>query len=225
MERLTGLERIKEMAPMERPREKFRRLGADALSDVELLAMLMGSGTAKFPVLAMCENLIGAAGGSLQKLVELDLETLCGVDGIGEVRAMSFLATVALAKRLYSLKPEPVVPQLDDDTFSEFLIQLTTSSVDDEFTIVLLTGNRELLAAVGLAGTERSLPEVAHLVRIAFDAGASRFFLAVNFEGLSGNDFCDFYKNLSAAANIMQLEFEGLVEFNSGVVNVMNFDE
>lgn len=216
---------VMDMAPMERPREKFRRKGAAALSDVELLAVMLGSGTAKFPVLNMCENLISVAGGSLQQLAALDMEALCKVAGIGEVRALSFLASVALAKRLNAVYPENGVPELDQEELAAFLSPVLTQACDQQFVAVLLTVERRLLATVELAGTDCQLPDIGHVIRIVTDARAPRFFLAYKIEkGMEDEqgfkkDYCS---KMRLAAEIMRLAFEGMVGFDGKAICRVN---
>lgn len=86
--------------PLEvRPRERLARLGAPALSSVELLAILLGSGTRKRTVLELAADLL-AHFGSLQKLVDASLKELQQIPGIGSARAIQLKAAFELFHRL-----------------------------------------------------------------------------------------------------------------------------
>jgi len=211
---------------MDRPREKFRRMGDDALSHVELLAVIIGSGTAKFPVLTVCENLLKRAGGSLEKLAALEVEELCSINGIGETRALTFLASVALAKRLNKRSAETRVSELNDTGIDAFLQTVLAQAEGPQFLIVLSI-DRRLLATVELAGDATLLPDISHVIRTAGDAGAAKFFLACNTSDANLDDHLKkgYCRKMKAAAGIMRLEFEGLILNDGTTVRRIDADE
>lgn len=83
----------------ERPRERLSRYGCEGLSTVELLAILLGSGTQSRSVLELAADLLGHFG-SVQALSEATLEELKQVKGIGEAKAIQVKAAFGLLKRL-----------------------------------------------------------------------------------------------------------------------------
>ena len=91
--------KILELCEGERPREKMKSLGAFALSNGELLAILLRSGRPGVSVVDMAQRLMGAAGGSLGKLFAMDLGELTAVPGIGPEKACSVLAACELGRR------------------------------------------------------------------------------------------------------------------------------
>ena len=90
---------VKEMLPEDRPRERLAALGAASLSNHELLAILIGSGVARYNVLQVAQTLLLRFGG-LAGLANASLEDLCSVPGIGRVRAIELKACMELGKRL-----------------------------------------------------------------------------------------------------------------------------
>ncbi len=90
---------LKELPVEERPRERLTRLGAQALSSVELLAILLGHGTQKRSVLELAADLLKQFG-SLKKLAEASLIDLRKVNGIGEAKAIQLKAAFSLFQRL-----------------------------------------------------------------------------------------------------------------------------
>ena len=89
---------MKEVAPHDRPREKLERLGAAALGDNELLALVLGTGSRHADALALANRLIEHVGG-LHGLMRIDLGRLRGVAGVGPARAAQIVGAVELGRR------------------------------------------------------------------------------------------------------------------------------
>jgi len=94
---------LKNLPLEERPRERLARYGCEGLSTIELLAILLGSGTKTRSVLELAADVLGAFG-SLQRLLEASLEELQQVKGIGEAKAIQLKAAFGLLARLEEKK-------------------------------------------------------------------------------------------------------------------------
>jgi DNA repair protein RadC len=94
-----GSSRICDMVASERPQERLERLGAPALSDRELLAMILRSGPRGVDVLQMSGQLLQAAG-SLSALLRWSAEDFMQIRGIGRVKSLQLLAVMQFAKRI-----------------------------------------------------------------------------------------------------------------------------
>ncbi|HIR95140.1 MAG TPA: DNA repair protein RadC [Candidatus Coprenecus stercorigallinarum] len=92
----------------DRPREKMSVSGAASLSDSELLAILINSGTKDKSALDVAREVLAEAGNSLNRLTGLSLDKLCSIPGIGTAKASRLLAMFELAVRIQS---EPSVLQ------------------------------------------------------------------------------------------------------------------
>ncbi|MBU4492871.1 MAG: DNA repair protein RadC [Nanoarchaeota archaeon] len=92
--------RIKDISKWERPRERFRMKGPDALSNAELLAIILQKGTLNENAVDMSNRIISKF--SLEKLSELSLKELESVKGIGEAKAMQIKAIFEINKRVNS---------------------------------------------------------------------------------------------------------------------------
>lgn len=102
---------MREMAEGERPRERLLRHGPDVLSDAELIAIILGSGTAGENVLDFARRLAEGAGG-IDGLSRADGATLQRMRGLGPAKAAQLIAAVELGRRSQQLDPHER-PKLD----------------------------------------------------------------------------------------------------------------
>ena len=93
--------RIKEWVNEERPREKMLSRGARALSNAELLAILIGSGTCGKNVMEVSQELLARSEGRLVLLSGMPMERLLGQKGLGRVRAVTIKAALELGRRAF----------------------------------------------------------------------------------------------------------------------------
>jgi DNA repair protein RadC len=92
---------IHDIPEADRPREKLLRKGAKALSDQELLAVLLGKGTTKIDVMTLARNVTTVAD---KKGLGLTVEDLVSLEGMGTIKAMLLVAAIEFARR--RIKPE-----------------------------------------------------------------------------------------------------------------------
>ncbi|MBS0622768.1 MAG: DNA repair protein RadC [Verrucomicrobia bacterium] len=90
---------VLQLPPEERPRERLLASGGDELSTAELLAIVLGSGTQKYPVVQLAAQLL-AHFGNLANILNASVAELCQVPGIGQAKAVQLKATLALSRRL-----------------------------------------------------------------------------------------------------------------------------
>jgi DNA repair protein RadC len=91
---------IRELPASERPRERLISLGASALSSAELLAVLVGTGTANGSALQVGQLLLAGAEGSLRRMAMQPVATLTKTAGVGRARAVTIHAALELGRRL-----------------------------------------------------------------------------------------------------------------------------
>jgi DNA repair protein RadC len=92
------MDRISDLAPLDRPRERLRNLGPSALTSAELLAVILGTGSKKEPVLQLARHLLQRFE-TMKGLSEATLEELQSVSGIGMAKALKLKAAFSLTKR------------------------------------------------------------------------------------------------------------------------------
>ena len=97
---------INQWAEEDRPREKLARLGAQALSDTELLAILIGSGATKESAVDLMRRVLGDCNNNLNTLGKKSIHELMQYNGVGEAKAITILAACELGKRRQLEKAE-----------------------------------------------------------------------------------------------------------------------
>lgn len=91
---------LKNLPESERPYERFRALGAESLSDAELLAIILKTGTKDMTSLELARSLLSSCQGNLLNLYELTYEDLLEQKGIGPVKAIQLKAVAELSRRI-----------------------------------------------------------------------------------------------------------------------------
>ena len=89
---------VKQLPDTERPRERLRNMGPDALSTAELIAVILGSGTKESPVLQLAQEIV-ARFDTLDRLSEATVEEFCQIKGIGVTKAIQLRAALNLGIR------------------------------------------------------------------------------------------------------------------------------
>ena len=97
---------INQWAEDDRPREKLERLGAQALSDAELLAILIGSGSTKEDAVTLMKRILSHCKNNLNTLGKMTIRDLCQFNGVGPAKAITILAACELGKRRQMEKAE-----------------------------------------------------------------------------------------------------------------------
>src|SRR5882724_3796326 len=90
---------IKNWSPEDRPREKLLQRGAGSLSEAELIAILIGSGTTTQSAVEVAKGILLISGHSLNDLARFSTRDLMKVRGIGQARAVTIVAALELGRR------------------------------------------------------------------------------------------------------------------------------
>jgi DNA repair protein RadC len=171
---------MKTVATNDRPREKLERLGAGALGDNELLAIVLGHGRVRASALDLANALL--APGGLSGLVRARHGELRKLPGIGAARAAQVLAAIELGRRTLARAGE-LRPQLSSPrAVAEFLLPQFGNRPVEQFGVLLLdTKHRVLRASVLSIGTlDASIVHPREVFREAAAAGAAAIVLFHN---------------------------------------------
>ncbi|MBR0489660.1 MAG: DNA repair protein RadC [Prevotella sp.] len=155
---------INEWAEEDRPREKLMRLGADALSNAELLAILIGSGSTKETAVELMKRVLKDCDNNLNTLGKMGIKELCDYNGVGEAKAITILAACELGKRRAREKAAER-PDLGSATAIYNYMHPRMQDLDtEEAWILLMNQNYKLLKAERLS--HGGITETAVDVRI-----------------------------------------------------------
>jgi DNA repair protein RadC len=139
--------RLRETAVSERPQERLEKLGAGALSDTELLAMLLRSGTRGQDVMTLSGRLICEAG-SLAGLITWKDGDFKKLKGIGPVKALQLLAVMEIARRILG-QQSAVAPVLSRAEAVVAYLQPTASGLEvEKFWVLCLNRKNRLIKRV-----------------------------------------------------------------------------
>ena len=166
--------RLRETAVGERPQERLEKLGAAALSDTELLAMLLRSGTRGHDVLTLASRLMAGAG-SLAGLIAWREKDFRKLKGIGRVKALQLLTVMEIARRILDQKSGDDPPLNRADFVADYLAPLAVGLEVEKFWVLCLNRKNRLLRRVEItSGTA-----TAHLHAAVMEAHHSRIPLLV----------------------------------------------
>lgn len=178
---------IARWAEEDRPREKLMQNGPGVLSDSELLAILIGSGSTKESAVSLMQRILADCGNNLNTLGKMSLHELMRYNGIGEAKAVTILAACELGKRRHAT-PAAVRPDLGSASAAYEYMLPKMQDLDVEEAWVLLMNQRfHLIKAVRLShgGLSETAVDVRIVMREAILAGATVLTLCHNHP--SGN--------------------------------------
>jgi DNA repair protein RadC len=144
---------IHDMPDYEKPRERLIRHGPEALTNAELLALVLRTGTRRENVVATCQRLLGEFG-DLNNLSRASREQLCQIDGIKNAKAAQLIAVFELMKRMENpqFHKQGHAVQKPDDAIAAIKADFTDAAKEHFFLICLNTRNRVInkkLVSVG----------------------------------------------------------------------------
>jgi DNA repair protein RadC len=178
---------IKEWAEEDRPREKLMLKGRSSLSNAELIAILLGSGSRKETAVDLAKRILESATNNLSELSRRSVHDLCKINGIGNAKAVSIIAAMELGNRKrseHAIKKEKISSSKD---IFEIMGSLLSEATYEEFWIVLLNRANRLIRKMcisegGMAGT---VADPKKIFKLALENNAASMILCHNHP--SGN--------------------------------------
>ncbi|MCR5270833.1 MAG: DNA repair protein RadC [Prevotella sp.] len=155
---------INQWAEEDRPREKMERQGAQALSDAELLAILVGSGSPEEDAVSLMKRILSECNNNLNTLGKKTINDLCQFKGIGPAKAITIMAACELGKRR-QLETAEERPDLGTATLIYNHMHPVMQDLDvEEFWVLLMNQNFRLIKKVRIA--HGGISEVSVDIRI-----------------------------------------------------------
>ena len=202
---------IKNWAEDDRPREKLSLKGERALSDSELLAIIMGSGSREESAVELAKRILNSVDNNWNNLSRLSIKDLCKFKGIGEAKAISIITALEIGRR----KAIQELPEKPKITRSHDIFQVMQSIIGDlnveEFWVLFLNqGNfvvkKEL---IGRGGISYVAVDVRIIMKIALEEYATGIILAHNHPSGNLNPSRDDYRlteKIKTAARTLDIE-------------------
>lgn len=160
---------INQWAEEDRPREKMMSKGADALSDAELLAILIGSGNTEETAVELMRRMLATCGNNLNELARWSVRDYSRFKGMGPAKSITIMAALELGKRrkLQEVKERATV-RFSKDIF-ELFHPLMCDLVQEEFWVLLLNQASRVIDKVRIStgGIDGTYADVRSILREA----------------------------------------------------------
>ncbi len=173
---------IKNWATDDRPREKMLAKGREALSDAELIALLIGSGNNNETAVDLSRRILNDAGDNLINLSQLSIPDLMGYNGIGEAKAVSIAAALELGRRRrFAETAKQTLIRNSRDAFEYFYMH-TQDLEHEQFWILLLNSANKVIKIVKISdgGINCTSADPKRIFKIAIENQASALMLCHN---------------------------------------------
>ncbi|MBO6830216.1 MULTISPECIES: RadC family protein [unclassified Flagellimonas] len=173
---------IKNWADDDRPREKLVQKGSFVLSDAELIAILIGSGSRDESAVELSKRILASVDNNLNELGKLSVNQLMRFKGIGEAKAVSIAAALEVGRRRRLEDTSKIVKiQSSHDVF-ELLYPLIGELPHEEFWIVYLNNSNKVIhkSQLSKGGITGTLVDVRLVLKQALELGAVGIILAHN---------------------------------------------
>ena len=202
---------IKRWAAEDRPREKLLLKGKAALTDAELIAILLGTGTAAMSAVDVAKAILEAVGNDLNELARLTVKDLMKIKGVGEAKAITIVSALELGRRRKDLLGEEK-PKISGSKDIYDLLKAELLDIPHEaFWIVLLNrANRVIkkhqISQGGVAGTVAD-PKI--IFKIALEELASGVILAHNHPSgnlTSSQSDIDLTRKLKESGKLLEIQ-------------------
>lgn len=202
---------IKFLAEDDRPREKFLLKGRNSLSDSELLAIIMGSGSRDETALELARKILTSVNNNWHQLSLLTIKDLTKFKGVGEVKAISIATALEIGKRRAS-QEIPEKPQISssNDAYQILKLHLSDLRTEEFWAIFLNQSNKVIhLAQLTQGGINQSIVDIRIVFKTALDHFATGIIISHNHP--SGNlkpspEDIDITKKIKEAGNMMNIQ-------------------
>lgn len=208
---MAGKLNINQWDVADRPREKLLTQGARALSNAELLAILIGSGTADENAVELMRRILNDCGGSLKTLGRMKLEELTGYKGVGTAKAVALMAACELGNRRMKESVERKRMLCSRD-IADFFLPTLQELPHEECHVMLLNNSLAVTgtALVGRGGITESVADIRLILEPAIRNRSTAIVLCHNHPSGSLTPSAadkQLTRELAQACRIMRIRF------------------
>ncbi|SMG38461.1 RadC family protein [Arenibacter troitsensis] len=173
---------IKNWSDDDKPRERLVQKGKSVLSDAELIAILIGSGSRNESAVELSKRILASANNNLNELGKLSIKQLMQFKGIGEAKAVSIAAALEIGRRRRGEEAQKITKINSSKNVFELLQPKMGELPHEEFWIVFLNNSNAVLQAGQLSkgGITGTLVDVRLVLKQALELGAVGLILAHN---------------------------------------------
>ncbi|GBF18934.1 MULTISPECIES: RadC family protein [Arenibacter] len=173
---------IKHWSDDDKPREKLLQKGKSVLSDAELIAILIGSGSRNESAVELSKRILASVNNNLNELGKLSIKQLMQFKGIGEAKAVSIAAALEIGRRRRGEEAQKITKISSSKNVFELLQPKMGELPHEEFWIVFLNNSNAVLQAGQLSkgGITGTLVDVRLVLKQALELGAVGLILAHN---------------------------------------------
>ncbi|MNF30109.1 hypothetical protein D3C85_283220 [compost metagenome] len=166
----------------DKPREKLMLKGKSALSDAELIAILIGSGNRNESAVDLSKRILGSVDNNLNALGKLSISQLMNFKGIGEAKAISIIAAMELGRRRRAEDAVELTKITSSKVVFEMMQPIIGELPHEEFWILYLNNSNKVISKSQLSkgGITGTLVDVRLVYKTALEMGATSLILCHN---------------------------------------------
>ena len=173
---------INQWAEDDRPREKFLLKGKAALSDSELLAILIGSGSRNESAVQLCQRILASSQNNLNALGKMSVAQLMQFKGIGEAKAISIAAALELGRRRRAEDAIELKKITSSKTVFDIMQPIIGELPHEEFWVLYLNNSNKVIykAQLSKGGITGTVVDIRLIFKMAFEQNATGLVLTHN---------------------------------------------
>lgn len=173
---------INQWAEDDRPREKFLLKGKSSLSDSELLAILIGSGSRNESAVQLCQRILASTNNNLNQLGKISIQQLIEFKGIGEAKAIAIAAALELGRRRRAEETVDLKQISSSKAVFEIMQPIIGELPYEEFWILYLNNSNKVIhkAQISKGGITGTVVDSRIIFKTAFEQNATSIILTHN---------------------------------------------
>ena len=173
---------IKDLPLSERPREKLISYGVEALSNAELLALIIKTGNVEETAVEVAQKILSRDNRGIAYLADVSLEELMEVKGIGQSKASQILAAIEIGKRLNRIGPQDKIKISSPVVLVNLLMDEMRYLCKEHFKIAILDTKNQILAIenISIGTLNASIVHPRDVFKIAIKRNANSLILIHN---------------------------------------------
>ena len=173
---------INQWAEDDRPREKFLLKGKSALSDSELLAILIGSGSRNESAVQLCQRILASSENNLNTLGKMSVSQLMQFKGIGEAKAISIAAALELGRRRRAEEAVELKKITSSKAVFDIMQPIIGELPHEEFWVLYLNNSNKVIhkSQLSKGGITGTVVDSRIVFKTAFEQNATSIILTHN---------------------------------------------